>query len=427
MIQPLTPSQKSSWFLYWLDLEDPVPNGDDYMLPTLVMVTDQRGVPVASPEVFEELDQVRAENFLASLIEKLGAPDRLLIAESDDWDVRAWRDFSQDFRVPIEFAKFADRQIHELQTISQHIVAHFGNADAPRAHDLPAMARGLVNTAMRVRSETKKVACLQKALESDEHCAEARVELADSEFRRAEWAAALAAYDDVIARERPRWVGQKPVWWTVFATRPYLRAIYGRAMTLWHQGQHPAAAEGLSDLLTINGKDHQGVRFLIPLVLLLTEDYESAQKFYDRYDANFPHDYIEPSFVMGRGLMHSYFGREAEAVACFTAGILKNIYLAPVLLEVPMPPEMIWQPSDRSDANFAREFTESYSVLWDRVPGARRSLRDAWESSAARVDTLVDHRVRMFEFQDQRYEPNYKKIWQNLVAEDEKMTAVDLG
>jgi tetratricopeptide (TPR) repeat protein len=424
MIKPLKSAQKSVWLLCWLDLDDPVPAGSDYMLPTLVMVTDRRGVPVAPPEVMEELDQTGAENVLGSLIERLGPPDRILIGESEDWDDRSWRDFSEDFRVPIEFVKVLDRKTDEMEVISQHVVAKF-TADYIQSgtSSPPGLAQGLTNTALRVRSETKKVALLKKALESDQSCSEARVELADAYFRRSDWIGAFKAYDDVIARERRRLDNQNPDWWTSRSTRPYLRALYGRAMTQWHQGRHAAAGETLSGLLRINAKDHQGVRFLIPLIWLLAEDYDSAEKSYSHCAKSYPLDYSEPSFAFGKGLMHSYFGREQEAVTAYQEGIFKNIYIAPMILDQPMPPDTIWQPNDRADANFAREFVESYSILWDRVPSARRNLRDAWESSAPRIAGLVEHRAHMFESQDQRYEPDYKTIWQALVAEDERLSA----
>lgn len=424
MIQPLNSAQKSSWLLYWFDLDDPVPTGVDFMLPTLVMVTDHRGVPVAQPEVFEELDQARAENFLAGLIEKLGVPDRILVGESEEWDERAWRDFSEDFRVPIEFTKVAGRKSEEMQIISQHIVAQFTAGSLPKLQvDPPDLARGLVSTALRVRSERKKIALLKRALESDKNCAEARVELADADFRRSNWSAALNAYDAVIAQEVQRWAGQQPSWWSLDSTRPYLRAIYGRGMTLWHQGQHPAAASALAGLLEINSKDHQGVRFLIPLIWLLAEDYESADRAYTNYAKTYPKDYSEPSFVFGRGVMQSYYGREAEALGSYADAILKNIYTAPMILELPLPPDFIWQPNDRADSNFARDFVDSYAVLWDRVPSARRNLREAWEIAQRRVQALVNHRTQMFEFQDQRYEPDYKTTWQKLVAEDERLSS----
>jgi len=393
------------------------------MLPTLVMVTDQRGVPVAPPEVLEELDQTSAENVLAALIERLGAPERILVGESEEWDERSWREFSEEFGVPIEFVPVADRRTDELAVITHHVVAKFAAAHAQSSETASSgIAQGLMNTALRVRSESKKMALLKKALESDHSCAEARVELADAHFRRSDRVNALKAYDDVIADERRRWAQQSPNWWSNRATRAYLRAIYGRGMTLWHQGAHAAAGDALAELLRVNPRDHQGVRFLLPLVWLLAEDYESSEKSYADYAKNYPLDYAEPSFAFGRGVMHSYFGRDREAIAAYREGIFRNIYLAPIILEQPMPPETIWQPNDRADANFAREFVESYSILWDRVPASRRNLREAWEAVMPLITLIVEHRSQMVDLQDQRYEPDYKSIWQKAVAEDEKLS-----
>ena len=48
MIQPLK-SSKTTWFVYWLDLEEPIPAGGDYFLPTLLIVCDLAGAPLGCP------------------------------------------------------------------------------------------------------------------------------------------------------------------------------------------------------------------------------------------------------------------------------------------------------------------------------------------------------------------------------------------
>ena len=79
MIQPVK-STKSTWYVYWVDLEEPVPaSGKDYFLPTLLIISDAAGTPLAAPEILEELDQARVENFLIRLFDRLGPPDRLAI------------------------------------------------------------------------------------------------------------------------------------------------------------------------------------------------------------------------------------------------------------------------------------------------------------------------------------------------------------
>lgn len=420
MIQPLN-SSKTSWTVFWVDLDEPLPSGGDFILPTLMIVTDERGVPVAAPEMLEELDQARVENFLGGLIDKLGAPDRLLIGDSDEWDHEAWKLFAQDYAVPLQFTRFNGRDRKDIKVLTQKVSeSHGGDYSASSGE----VAAGLLNSALRVRSESKKIALLKKAIDSDADCSGARIELADADFRAARWTAALRGYDEVIDREYPHWSGRKPRWWVDQGTRPYLRAIYGRAMTLWHQQRHAGAAETLADLLDINPRDHQGARFLIPMVHMLTDDFEAAEHAFEAYEKNYPHDYGEPSLHFGWALMHAYFGRDAESLARYRSAILKNIYIAPLLLDVPTPPDQnIWYPSDRAEVGYAREFIESYALLWDRVPAAFRLLREALDESSDRIREIVDLRTHMFDFQDQRYEPDYKKLWAELVAQDEKLTA----
>jgi len=420
MIQPIK-SAKTSWTVFWVDLEEPLALGSDFILPTLMIVTDARGVPVAGPEVLEELDQARVEDFLATLVERLGAPDRLLIGESEEWDHEAWQDFADDYRLHIQFTRFNRRDGKDIQILTQKFTETQGGPELASAGEVAA---GLLNTALRVRSEAKKIALLKKAVDNDADLSGARIELADAEFRAGDWTSALRAYDEVIAREYPRWNGRVAKWWTDLETRPYLRAIYGRAMTLWHQQRYPGAAETLADLLEINPLDHQGARFLVPMVHMLGDEFDAAQAAFEAYEKTYPGDYAEPSFFFGWALLHAYFGRDAESLTRYHAAILKNIYIAPLLLDAPAPPEQaIWQPSDRAEIGYAREFIESYAVLWDRVPAAFRLLREALEDAQPRVEEIVALRVRMFDLQDQRYEPDYKRLWQELVAQDEALTA----
>jgi len=420
MIQPIK-SAKTSWTVFWVDLEEPLALGPDFILPTLMIVTDARGVPVAGPEVLEELDQVRVEEFLATLVERLGAPDRLLIGESEEWDHEAWQDFADDYRLNIQFTRFNRRDGKDIQILTQKFTETQGGPELASAGDVAA---GLLNTALRVRSETKKIALLKKAIDNDADLSRARIELADAEFRAGDWTSSLRAYDEVIEREYPRWNGRVAKWWADLETRPYLRAIYGRAMTLWHQQRYSGAAETLADLLEINPLDHQGARFLVPMVHMLGDEFDAAQAAFEAYEKTYPGDYAEPSFLFGWALLHAYFGRDAESLARYRAAILKNIYIAPLLLDAPAPPEQaIWQPSDRAEIGYAREFIESYAVLWDRVPAAFRLLREALEDAQPQVEEIVALRVRMFDFQDQRYEPDYKRLWQELVARDEALTA----
>lgn len=419
MIQPLK-APKNNWFLYWVDLQEPLPSGADWILPTLVIVCDQSGTPVAPPEVLEELDQARVENYLYKIFDGSGQPDRLSIATSDEWDPDAWQAFSADCKLDIRFQTPDGRSPDDLQALTQTLVMRVAREGEGPVQNVEISA-GLARTALRVRSPSKKLAVLKMALEKDPDCAVARIELADIEFQSGNWKSCLAAYDEVIAREAPKWTGGRSEWWIDRATRPYLRSIYGRAMTQWHLGRYTSSARTLEELLTLNPLDNQGTRFLIPMLHLLAESPERAAAAFQRYSERFVDDYSEPSFLFGWALSYSLEGLEQEARAKYLEGCLRNIYIAPMLLEQDEPPKSLWMPDDRAEPAYASDFIESYAVLWDREAGALRLLRELHAEIQPRIEQIVSHRTLMADFQDQRYDPEYKKTWQELVAEDERL------
>lgn len=420
MIQPLKTS-KTTWFVFWIDVEEPVPTGPDFFLPTILIVCGENGIPLAAPEILEELDQFRIEGFLLKLFEDQGAPDRLTICASEEWDTDAWAAFSKDHTVEIHFQPFDRTDANEIHTFAQAVVLRFARSQAalPKPN---VVASGLVNTALRIRSPHKKIALLKSALDRDADCASARIELADTEFQNGDWKKCLSAYTGIIATEEARWRTKNPEWWSNHDTRPLLRAMYGRGMTLWHQTNHPAAAEQFQTLLDLNPADNQGARFFIPLLHLLAEQTEEAVSAFAHYKKSYPDDYIEPAFYFGWGFCEALKDRESSARKKYKIAILKNIHIAPMLLEEPEPNRTAWYPNDRAEPTYASEFTDSYAVLWDREPGSLRLLREVWNSLQPRVRDIVNHRREMADFQDQRYEPNFKALWQERLTEESRLT-----
>ena len=427
MIQPLN-SARNSWRLLWIDLEDPVPSPalagqsgteGDYCLPTCLLVTTASGKPLCPPEILEELDQMHAEQLLGRLFEEHGTPDRLTIAESDDWDTEGWRSFAIDCRIEIAFGSFPAAKPGELRHVGRRIAQRLrGEA----FHSPGAVALGLVATARRLRSPDKKSAHLRKALEQDAGCVLARVELADADYQTARWNEAGRGYQEVADCEERRWRGETPEWWEDPETRPYLRALYGRAMTHWHQGHFTETAQDLEKLLKLNPRDNQGVRFLLPLVHLLGEEDASALKSLGEYDRNYPDDYCEPSLLFGKGLALWRSGDETGARAAYRAAMLRNLYITPMLLDTPSPQANIWHPNDRSEIGYAQDFIQSYAILWERDPSAIRFLRELHAELAPKIERILTLRKTMTDWQDQRYDHDFKARWKALTDQDEAMT-----
>lgn len=436
MIQPLDTS-RNSWRLLWLDLEEPVPkpafalnapnvsggglqgSEPEYYLPTCLLVITSGGKPLCPPEILEELDQARAEQLLSRLFDEHGTPDRLTIAESPEWDTEAWQTFAVDCRIEIAFGAFPTAKPGDLLQFVRRITQRLRGEGF---HSPSAIARGLVVASRRLRSPGKKSAHLKKALEQDADCVLARIELADADYQAARWSECRRGYQELIDREKRRWKGESPEWWNDPETRPYLRALYGRAMTEWHQGQFTETAKDLEQLLTLNPIDNQGVRFLIPLVYLLGENDAKALKSLSDYEDKYPDDYCEPALLFGKGIALWRSGDEEGAAKAYREAMLKNLYIAPLLLDLPTPSSEIWHPNDRAEPGYAQDFMQSYATLWDRDPAALRFLRENYTSFIPSLDKVIAHRQQMSERQDQRYDREFKCRWKAMTEIDEQLT-----
>jgi tetratricopeptide (TPR) repeat protein len=426
MIQPLD-SARNSWRLLWIDLEEPVPapaqSGEagtgDYCLPTCLLVTTASGKPLCPPEILEELDQPRAEQLLGRLFDEHGTPDRLTIAESSDWDTEAWRSFAIDCRIEIAFGAFPEAKPGELVQVGHRIAQRLRGESF---HSPGAIARGLVATARRLRSPERKSAHLRKAIEQDAECVLARIELADADYQSARWNEARRGYQEVTEREERRWRGETPEWWEDHETRPYMRALYGRAMTEWHQGRFAETAKDLEKLLNLNPRDNQGVRFLIPLVHLLGDDDAKALKSLEEYDRNYPDDYCEPSLLFGKGLALWRLGNDEPASAAYRAAMLQNLYITPMLLDLPTPSADIWHPNDRSEIGYAQDFMQSYAILWDREPAATRFISELHVEVTPEIEKILTLRRTMADWQDQRYDRDFKARWKAMIEQDKSLT-----
>lgn len=426
MIQPLD-TARNAWRLLWLEIDEPVPSsprggaagGKDYYLPTCLLVTNFSGKPLCPPELLEELDQERVEQLLGRLFEEHGAPHRLTIAESDDWDTEAWGEFAKDYRIEIAFGSFPSAKPGDLQQVGRKIAQRLRGEGF---HSPSAVALGLVATAKKLRSPGKRSAHLRKAVEQDSECVSARIELADADYQAGKWDESSKGYREVIDREERRWRGETPAWWEDSETRPYLRAIYGRAMTEWHRGRFSETASDLQKLLSLNPRDNQGTRFLLPMVHLLGEEDDRALKSFSHHELHYPDDYVEPSLLFGKGLALWRAGDETRAREAYRVGLLKNLHIAPLLLDLPSPPSDLWHPNDRSESGYAQDFMQSYAVLWDRDPSALRFLREIHTELDPLIEQVITLRRKMADWQDQRYDRNYKERWKEMTELDESLT-----
>ena len=103
--------------------------------------------------------------------------------------------------------------------------------------------------------------------------------------------------------------------------------------------------------------------------------------------------------------------------------MLQNLYIAPLLLDLPEPSPDLWQYNERGDFSYAIEFVDSFGLIWERDAAATRFLRELYIGMQPQLDELIEIRRQMAELQDNRYEPNHRQIWDELVAEEQRQVA----
>lgn len=213
-------------------------------------------------------------------------------------------------------------------------------------------AQELCWDAFEAGSRKQRIELAKKALELTPDCADAYVILANEERtlkKRVElYAKGVEAGERALGVETfKREAGS---FWGVFGTRPYMRARFGLAQSLWRIRRHDDAIMHCSEMLRLNPNDNQGVRYILARYLLeVGRDSDAADilNFYDSDGSaewNFTrvlitfrkegdsaaardllwvaisHNYHVPSFILGRRLLPAslpeYFayGYESEAM-----------------------------------------------------------------------------------------------------------------
>jgi len=212
-----------------------------------------------------------------------------------------------------------------------------------------------------------------------------------------------------------------PVWWTERSTRPYLRALYGRAMAQWHMGHYIEATRSLEKVVRIHPVDNLGARFHIPLLYMLADEWDEAEAAFRAYEERYPADTPMPAFHYAAALCAWYFGDDDRARELYRQGIATNFHIAYELLNETVYYKNLWYPDNTADDIYADEFMSSFGVLWDREAASLRLLREVLRGADSALYDLLKHREKMLDFRDQRYDPDFKKHWRTLEDRDAEL------
>ncbi len=415
MIQPLR-ATKEIWSFNWFDLNVPIQFGSLVMLPTCLYVVHRHSAMLIGHEFVRETDQRRAELLLHRLFQEKGVPDELQIPDFEEWDESVWQSLSREYHCEINLVDIEEGEsVQEEDNPIQSQISGLITGSAQNlllTHGPGFLAHGLVRAVKHVRSPEKKRALLTKALELAEDLPEALVELADLELQEGNIDSATEKFSAAAEVAAP--------FHTPGESSCYVRAQHGRILAAWQKGDLPQAIAIGEETVLENPTDHSGIRFLLPLLQLLAGQAEQAREFFDWYAQKFVDDLEEPGFCFGWGLVLFDSDEEKSSAFRYRRGMAQNLYLAPLLLDLPEPSPEIWQHNERGDLQYAADFVNSFGVLWERDAAAARFLREVYLEESPHLEQLILIRQKMADFQDQRYEPKHRELWQNFL-DQEKM------
>ncbi|MCY3593545.1 MAG: hypothetical protein OXH32_18110 [Acidobacteria bacterium] len=150
---------------------------------------------------------------------------------------------------------------------------------ANRAEVALGRAQELIYDAWEADTDRERVRHAKRARAISKRCADAHVLLAETSVKgvvdmRHHYERGVAAGEAAIDRRLfEEAVGH---FWSVFETRPSMRAGFGEC--LWDLGEREAAIGHYRELLRLNPNDNQGLRWTLAGWLLKVEDHAAVEK-----------------------------------------------------------------------------------------------------------------------------------------------------
>lgn len=416
MIQPLR-ATRETWRVDWFDLDSPIPFGSMFILPTCIYVIHRYTGMLIGHEFIRELDQRRAEILVHRLFQEKGIPDEIQIPDLEEWDESIWQGLSREYHCEVQLVDHdrGENDPTQQEAVRQRLDSMIAGSAQTLLTTLGPknIAQGLVLALKHIRSVDKKRALLAKALELSENLPEAQVELADLELQDGNVDSAAEKFAQAAAGSVAFHVPGE--------STCYIRALHGQLLTSWQRGDLVQTIQMGEHLLKLNPIDHPGVRFLIPLLQLLAGQVDESQEYFSWYQQTYPNDIEDPGFQFAWALSLVDRDEEKAAVERYRKGMIQNLYLAPLLLDVPEPAPDIWQHNDRGDIQYAADFLNSFGLIWERDAATVRFLREVYTESGRWLEQLISLRRKMADFQDHRYEPKHRENWQQLIEQEQAL------
>jgi tetratricopeptide (TPR) repeat protein len=160
--------------------------------------------------------------------------------------------------------------------------------------------------------------------------------------------------------------------WLIFETRPYMRARAALAATLWRLGRREEAVCHQRELLRLNPRDNQGLRYRQANWLLALESYDELEELFAAHAG----DGNAPGFTYTRALAaFARRGAGAQARALLGEARELNPHIPAYLTgrkKLPIKPPAYTVFGEESEAV---DYAGGAGELWGSAPGHHPGLR----------------------------------------------------
>ncbi len=159
--------------------------------------------------------------------------------------------------------------------------------------------------------------------------------------------------------------------WFAARSRPFLRAMEGRALALYRLGRAEEALGLFDSLASMNPAEFAGCRYLAGEIRHKRGEVEAALGDYRLVPT-------EPAVLYNIGLALFQLGRREEAAQTWVTAFVANRHIAHALLRRPDAPDTS-MPGFLASESYAAEFVDAVSDLWGSVAGSRAFLARCYD------------------------------------------------
>jgi len=242
-------------------------------------------------------------------------------------------------------------------------------------------AQAKIYDAFAAASTKKRIALANEALKICPDCADAYVLLAEETART--YSQAIKLYRKGVQAGR-RALGEDIFkkhagnFWSILETRPYMRALFGYASTLWNCDGDEEALECLRELMCLNKNDNQGVRYMLAPALIEAGQYKEAKQLLKTMKDE-PIACSKYSWALALYLIE---GSSTAASNALEDAVNQNGYVPGALMNI----ELLEEAFEQLDSYVPGSLEEAVAYSWEWFP----AWYDYEQSSAPPIVWLAD-------------------------------------